>query len=276
METLTRSASIHDRARKWRESGRKVALIPTRGTLHRGHMSLVAAAQDLADHVIVSIVGDPPVRDGHEADLELLAKVGADLVFLPPVQEIFPIGRELCATVSLPELTDGLEGAARPGQLPAITTLLVKLVNIVRPDIAVFGERDFQQLVMMRRLVDDLFLSVDVVGCPTWRDGDGLALASVNRELTAEQRARAPRLYATLAQVAQQIDGGARDYAALERRGESLLNAAGFATEYFHIRHAKDLAQPRPDARDLVILAAARLDSIRLIDSHPVRLIDRY
>jgi pantoate--beta-alanine ligase len=276
LETLTRSASIHYRCRRWRESGASVALVPTRGTLHKGHMSLVAAAQDVADHVVVSIFADPPRGAGHDADLELLAKIGAEIVFMPPAHEMFPLGHELAALVSVPELADELEGAFRPGYLASIMTLQVKLLNIVRPNFALLGERDFQQLVLMRRLVEDLFLAVDIVSRPTWRESDGLALASINRRLSPEQRAVAPQLYTTLSEIAQRLDAGDADHDALQRRGELALNGAGFVTEYFQIRRAADLGPAGAGARDLVILAAARLGDIRLIDSRPVRLIERH
>ena len=278
METLTRSASLRDRAAAWRKAGETVALIPTRGTLHKGHMSLVAAAQERAVHVVVSVFADPPRPDGHilDADRELLANVGADVLFVPPVQEIFVRGRELAAVVDIPELANVLEGAARPGHLSALMTVHVKLLNIVRPDLALFGERDFQQLVMVRRLVDDLFLSTDVVGCPTLRDSDGVAVATVNRSLSVEERSRAHGLPAALETVASEIEAGRRDYQALQGQGAQLLNSAGFATEYFEIRQASDLGRIRPGARDLVLLAAARLGEKRLNDSRRVRLIDRY
>jgi pantoate--beta-alanine ligase len=278
MDTLTRSASVRDRVGIWRDSGQTIALIPTMGTLHKGHMSLVAEAQERADHVIVSVFADPPQRDGHtlEADRELLANVGAELLFIPPVQEIFPIGHELSAVVNLPELADVLDGASRPGYFAATMTVLTKLFNIVKPDIALFGERDFQQLVMVRRLVDDLFLPVKIVGCPTFRDGDGLALATVNRNLTPEDRSVAPLLYAALENTAQEIDSGVRDYDLLQRRGAESLNAAGFVTEYFVIRQAVDLAPVRPGVRDLVVMAAARLGQHRLADSLPFGVIDHF
>jgi len=278
MDTLTRSASVRNRVKAWRDAGQSIALIPTMGTLHKGHMSLVAEAQERADHVIVSIFADPPQRDGHthEADRELLAKVGTELVFIPPVQEIFPVGHELSAVVNLPELADVLEGASRPGHFAAAMTVLTKLFNIVRPDVALFGERDFQQLVMVRRLVADLFLSIEVVGCPTFRDSDGLALATVNRHLTAEERSVAPLLHAVLADTAEKIDAGGRDYDVMQHQGAQSLSSAGFVTEYFVIRQAADLAPVRSRARELVIMAAARLGRSRLADSLPIGLIDRF
>jgi pantoate--beta-alanine ligase len=278
MEFLTRNASVRDRIRIWRAAGTRVALVPTTGTLHKGHMSLVAEAQERADHVIVSIFADPREREAPtlEADRELLQKMGVTVAFAPPQQEIYPIGRESAATVNIASLADALEGAHRPGYFSGVTTVLAKLFNLIQPDIALFGERDFQQLVMARRLVDDLFLSIEVVGCATWRDADGLAVATANRHMTADERALAPRLHATLSEYAAKIDSGARDYELLQRQGMQSLAAAGFVPEYFAIRQAADLGQVRDGARDLVILAAARLNAIRLTDNLRVRVIDRY
>jgi pantoate--beta-alanine ligase len=278
MELLTRSASVRDRVRIWRAAGTRVALVPTTGTLHKGHMSLVAEAQERADHVIVSIFANPKERDAPTvaADRELLQKMGATVVFVPPLQEIYPLGQESAASVSIPNLADILEGVFKPGYFAGACTVLAKLFNIIKPDIALFGERDFQQLVIVRRLVDDLFLSIDVVGCATWRDGDGVAVASGNRHLTAEERALAPRLYATLGEFAARIDAGEHDYEVLQRQGMEALASAGFTPEYFAIRQAADLAPVRNGTRDLVILAAASLNANRLTDNLRVRLIDRY
>jgi pantoate--beta-alanine ligase len=278
VEYLTRSASVRERVRNWRAAGARVALVPTTGTLHKGHMSVVAEAQEHADHVVVSIV--PPAGDREaptlEADRELLQNIGASVVFAPPLQEIYPVGRESAAAVRVAALADTLEGAQRPGYFFEAATLLTKLFILIRPDLALFGERDFQQLVMVRRLVEDFFLAVDIVACPTLRDGDGLAVATVNRHLTAEERALAPGLYAALSAAAAQMDAGSRDYPELQRQGAQSLAAAGFEPQYFAIRQAADLTEALPGARDLVVLAAARLNSHRLIDSLRVRLIERY
>ena len=278
MEFLTRGASVRDRIRLWRAAGSRVALVPTAGTLHKGHMSLVAEAQERADHVIVSMVADPGDREAPtvEADRELVQKIGASVLFAPPLQEIYPIGRELSAMVRVAAPADDPEETRRAEHFSRTATLLVKLFNLIGPDIAVFGERDFQQLAMVHRLVDDLFLRVEVVGCPVWRDGDGLAVATANRQLTAEERALAPRLYATLSEYAARIDAGERDYEALQRQGMDSLRAHGFAPDYFAIRQAVDLREVRPGARDLVLLAAVRLNSHRLTDNVRARVIDRY
>jgi pantoate--beta-alanine ligase len=278
MEFLTRSASVRDRIRVWRAAGSRVALVPTSGTLHKGHMSLVAEAQERADHVIVSIFADPREREVPtlEADRELLQKMGATVVFVPPLQEIYPLGRESAASVSVPNLADILDGAHRPGYYADVSTVITKLFNLIKPDIALFGERDFQQLVMVRRLVEDLFLSIEVIGCATLRDSDGLAVATANRHLTVEQRALAPRLHAAMGEIAARIDAGARDYGGLQQLGSESLQQSGFTPEYFAIRQAADLGQVREGARDLVILAAARLSGHRLTDNLRLRLIDRY
>ncbi len=277
METLTRNASVRDRVRVWRAAGQRIALVPTRGTLHKGHMRLVAEAQERADRVVVSRFADQRERDRSlEADRELLVKINADLLFVPPVQEIYPAGGDSSVVISLPGLDDVLEGALQPDHFAAAATLLVKLFYIVRPDVAVFGERDFQQLVIVRRLVDELFFPIDVVGCPTFRDGDGLAFATANRDMPAAERALAPRLHATLLEIAAKIAGGDHGFESLERAGAKLLDEAGFATEYFVIRQAADLAAVRAGARELVLLAAARLPRSRLTDNLRVHLIERH
>jgi pantoate--beta-alanine ligase len=278
MEFLTRSASVRDRIRIWRAAGTRVALVPTTGTLHKGHMSLVAEAQERAEHVIVSIFANPREREAPtiEADRELLQKLGVSVVFVPPLQEIYPQGREFAAAVTVPSLAETLEGAHRPGYFAGVSTVLVKLFNLIKPDVALFGERDFQQLVIARRLVEDLFLAIDVVGCATWREADGLAVATANRTLTEAERARAPALHATLSRIAAAMDAGARNYEVLQRQGLESLAAAGFAPDYLAIRQAVDLQPIREGARDLVILAAVRLSGTRLIDNVRVHLIERH
>ena len=302
MEVLTRSASVRDRVRLWRSEGRRVALVPTAGTIHKGHMRLIAEAEDRADRIVVSLVADPQdtggsrgsgdlqgvrgpnAQDGlqdvvashHEADRALLQNVGAHVLFAPPVQEIFPVGTELCARVDIAGLATIFEGAHRPGHIGAGLTLLLKLINIVTPDAVVFGERDFQQLVAVRQMIGDLFVSVEILSFPTFRETDGLAFASQNRWLTPDERLLAPQLYATLCRCAERIDAGERDYAGLERDGLAQLRAGGFDAEYFAIRQAADLAPVHTATRYLVLLAAAALGRVRLTDNHRVRIIDRY
>jgi pantoate--beta-alanine ligase len=277
VETLTRNASVREKVRYWRARGRKIALVPTAGTLHKGHLSLIAKAKQQSNHVIVCIFADP--NGGNSGSLgpdrELLTKIGADVLFTPPLQEIYPAGYENAAVVNLPYFAEILEGAFRPGHLADVATILTKLFNIVKPHVAVFGERDYQQLVIVRRMIDDLFIPVDIVACATSRDGDGLAFATVNRLLSPEERVVAPRLYATLGAFGRRIEAGERDFEALMRQGREALVAEGFKPEYFAIRQALDLAPVRAGTRELVILAAAHLGTVRLIDNLRVALADR-
>jgi pantoate--beta-alanine ligase len=268
---------LRERIKAWRESGAGIALVATQGTLHKAHMSLVAQAQDRAERVIVSIIA-PLESDALslEADRELLQHVGADVLFVPPQQEIYPFGHDVTATVDIPDLAQILEGALRPGHFAGVATVAAKLFNLIRPDVAIYGERDFQQLALIRRMVQDLFFSVAIVRCDTVRESDGLALASNNRRLNLAERARAPRLYATLVQFAKRIDAGERDYEALQRQGMQALSGAGLHAEYFAIRQAADLAPVRSGTRDLVILAAVRFHATRLIDSLCLHLVDRF
>jgi pantoate--beta-alanine ligase len=235
VETLTRNASVREKVRYWRARGRKIALVPTAGTLHKGHLSLIAKAKQQSNHVIVCIFADP--NGGNSGSLgpdrELLTKIGADVLFTPPLQEIYPAGYENAAVVNLPYFAEILEGAFRPGHLADVATILTKLFNIVKPHVAVFGERDYQQLVI------------------------------------------APRLYATLGAFGRRIEAGERDFEALMRQGREALVAEGFKPEYFAIRQALDLAPVRAGTRELVILAAAHLGAVRLIDNLRVALADR-
>lgn len=264
-----RSASVREKVRFWRTRGRKIAFIPTAGTLHKGHLGLIAKAKQQSNHVIVSIFADPQEqrRGSPGGDRELLTKMGVDVLFTPPMLEMYPAGYENAAVVNLPYFAEILEGALRPGHFADVATILTKLFNIVRPHVAVFGERDYQQLVIARRLVDDLFIPVEVIDCATSRDGDGLAFATANRQLSPEELLIAPRLFATLGAFARRIEGGERDFEALMRQGREALVAEGFKPEYFAIRQASDLAPVRSGTREVVILVAAQLGAARLIDN---------
>jgi len=277
MEIVTRSSTVHDRVALWRAAGERVALLPTAGTLHKGHLRLVAEAQERARRVVVSVFAPAAGRDAllSETDRELLTNVGADLVFAPPIQEMYPLGTTAATSVAVP-LTMPPLGDSGPVDTAAGLTQLLKLLHLVVPAIAVFGERDFQQLVAVRHMVADLLIPVEILSFETLRESDGLALASSNRLLSAEQRRVAPGLYSMLSQIGRLIDAGDRDYSALEQRGCSSLVAAGFEPEYFAIRAARDLSPVHGKTRDLVLLAGAKLGTTRLIDNLRVRLIDRY
>jgi pantoate--beta-alanine ligase len=277
MQKLTTIAEVRRRVGAWREVDERVALVPTMGNLHEGHLALVRRALASGARVLVSVFVNPtqfgPNEDFGayprtlEADAAKLTAVGTDVLFAPPEEEIYPTGREGCTYVEVPGLSDLLCGASRPGHFRGVATVVTKLFNIVQPDLAAFGEKDYQQLVVIRRLVKELSMPVEVIGVPTEREADGLAMSSRNGYLSAEERRRAPLLYQTLQATAGGIREGGADFATLEREGLKRLAEGGFEPEYLAIRRAEDLAVPAADARRLVVLTAARLGSTRLIDN---------
>jgi pantoate--beta-alanine ligase len=262
-------------------AGERVAFVPTMGNLHDGHLELVRRGCALAPRVVVSIFVNPlqfgPGEDLASyprtlaRDVELLATAGADLLFAPSADAMYPRPVPEQTRVEVPGLSDILCGASRPGHFVGVATVVCKLFNMVRPDLALFGEKDFQQLAVIRRMVDDLCIPVEVVGVPTVREPDGLAMSSRNGYLTAEERERAPALYRALQAVAQAVEAGGSDLAALERAAAARIDAAGLRTDYVSVRRARDLALPGDADEDLVVLAAAYLGRARLIDNLRVR-----
>jgi pantoate--beta-alanine ligase len=252
------------------------------GSLHEGHMSLLEAARQQADRVIASVFVNPlqfgPGEDFEryprtpDDDQRLLVNAGCDLLFLPGVKEIYPDNRESATRVTVKSLSEILCGAVRPGHFDGVATVVTKLFGIVQPDLAVFGEKDYQQLAIIRRMTADLDLPVEIVGAPTVRSPDGLAMSSRNRYLSDTERAVAPRIYETLRAVASRIEAGERTFAALEAFGVAELRAARMQPDYFEIRDAQTLYEPVRASRELVILAAARLGKARLIDNLRVPL----
>lgn len=277
METVTTIAAVRDRVRRWHRDGKRVAFVPTMGNLHAGHVSLIEAARRHGDHFIASIFVNPmqfgPNEDfAHyprtpKNDERMLATAGCDLMFMPDVAEIYPNGSERGTRVDVPGLSTILCGEFRPGHFEGVATVVAKLFNIVEPDVAVFGEKDYQQLTVIRRMVQDLCLPVQIVGAPTVRDADGLAMSSRNQYLKPDERKLAPRIHETLQAVAERIRSGESDYAAMERASIERLQAAGFKPDYFSVRDALSLEPPAKDARNLVVLTAARLGKARLIDN---------
>jgi len=203
-----------------------------------------------------------PDRDAH-----MLADAGCDLMFQPDVDEMYPAGAAVATRVDVPALSTILCGEFRPGHFEGVATVVAKLLNIVQPDVAVFGEKDFQQLTVIRRMVADLCLPVSVVGAPTMRESDGLAMSSRNQYLGDAERALAPRIHAELQRALRRIAAGETDLVAIERDGAAALAAAGFRVDYFSVRRVADLLAPQPADRELVVLAAARLGRARLIDN---------
>lgn len=265
----------------WCRCGERVALVPTMGNLHAGHLRLVERARQLADRVAVSVFVNPlqfgPGEDfaryprTPEADRAALTAAGADLLFAPDDAAIYPRGRDLATRVVVPEVTAQLEGAFRPGHFDGVATVVAILFHLFRPHVAVFGEKDYQQLQVIRRMVADLNVGVDVVGLPTVRDTDGLALSSRNQYLTPAERGLAPALYATLSDIGDRLRGGERNYEALSRQGWEQLRARGFDPQYLEVRRP-DLAPPGETDTRWVVLVAAYLGRTRLIDNLQVEL----
>jgi pantoate--beta-alanine ligase len=282
MQTLTGIAAIRAQVAAWRAAGQRIGFVPTMGSLHAGHMSLLSAARYRADRVIASVFVNPlqfgPGEDFEryprtpEDDARLLEEAGCDLLFLPAVDEIYPEGRDSATRVSVKPLSEILDGAHRPGHFDGVATIVAKLFGIVQADVAVFGEKDFQQLAIVRRMTADLAIPVEIVGAPTVRSPDGLAMSSRNRYLSDAERALAPRIYATLRAAAERIYGGQRDYAAIATWGAEALRAAQMQPDYVEIRDSTTLLSPDAASRELVILIAARLGKARLIDNLRVAL----
>lgn len=277
MQRVTTVAELRAVVRAWRAQGLRTAFVPTMGNLHAGHLSLITRARELADRVVASIFVNPtqfgPNEDYEryprtlEADASGLAQVGCDLLFQPGVAEVYPDGPQLDTRVSVEGLNGVLCGAVRPGHFDGVATVVAKLLNFVGPDALVLGEKDYQQLLVLRRMVRDLAFPVEVVGAPTAREAHGLAMSSRNQYLSAADRHHAGLLFHLLRGVRDAIRIGQTDYAALSAAALGELHAQGFVPDYFEIRRAADLAPPESSDLDLVILVAARLGGARLIDN---------
>jgi pantoate--beta-alanine ligase len=285
MQEIARPHELRARISSWRRAGERIAFVPTMGNLHAGHASLVGKAAELGRRIIVSIFVNPlqfgpnedfaayprtPAEDRHR--LESLA---VDLLFAPEVADIYPRGQQSSARVHVPGIEDILCGAFRPGHFMGVATVVTKLLNLVQPDVAVFGEKDYQQLMVIRRAATDLCMPVEIVGAATMRESDGLAMSSRNRYLSSEERAVAPRIYAELERARVAIEGGAGDLAAIEKQGAAALQKVGFRPDYFSVRDAATLDVATATTEDLVILTAARIGRARLIDNVRARRVLR-
>ena len=277
MKTITRIAELRAIVRGWRMAGESIAFVPTMGNLHAGHASLIGAAHVHGRRVVASVFVNPlqfgPSEDYHayprtpEEDSALLEAQGVDVLFLPTVEEMYPLGTTGSTIVDVPELSGILCGAFRPGHFQGVATVVVKLLNLVQPDVGIFGEKDYQQLTIIRRSVEDLCLPVQIVGAPTVRADDGLALSSRNRYLSPQERAIASTVYRSLDRARRRLEGGDTDIADIEREGLDALRGAGFRPDYFEVRMAGTLARPQGRDVDVVVLTAARLGRARLIDN---------
>lgn len=263
--------------RPWQQRGERVAFVPTMGNLHRGHVELVRRARASAQRVVASVFVNPlqfgPAEDYEDYPRTLdedklkLRAAGADLLFVPSAKVMYPIPLTQLTKVHVPLISDILCGASRPGHFEGVATVVAKLFHLVQPDVAVFGEKDFQQLLVIRRMVRDLDFPIEIVGVPTVREDDGLAMSSRNSYLTAEQRRIAPTLYQTLQALKARLEADERDFPSLARDGQRALKDAGFTPDYVAVRRADDLAPPSVKDTKLVILAAAWLGKARLIDN---------
>lgn len=273
---------LRQHIRRLRQEGKRVALVPTMGNLHDGHMKLVDEAKARADVVIVSIFVNPMQFDRPDdlvryprmlqEDCEKLNKRKVDYVFAPAVEEIYPQGLEGQTYVDVPGLSTMLEGASRPGHFRGVSTIVSKLFNLIQPDIACFGEKDFQQLALIRKMVADMSYDIEIVGVPIIRAKDGLALSSRNAYLTAEQRKIAPGLYNVMNSIAEKLIAGNRELQEIIAIAEQELNEKGFRADDIQIRDADTLQELTETSKRAVILAAAWLGQARLIDNQSVTL----
>ena len=259
-----------------RMAGKRIALVPTMGNLHAGHLALIEQAKQQADYIVASIFVNPlqfgPNEDlasyprTLEQDRQQLQQTGCQLLFTPRAALMYPNGMDNHSLVRVPQVSEGLCGASRPGHFDGVATVVTKLFNLVQPDVAVFGQKDFQQLAVIRKLVQDLNLPIEISAAPIVRDSDGLALSSRNAYLDAAQRQQAPQLQQCLRHCVEQVIAGRRDYQQLLQECGKELEKAGLRPDYLELRQ-QDLQPATPNSRHLVILAAAFLGSTRLLDN---------
>lgn len=282
MQSITEIKSLRSQIKAWRQAGLSIALVPTMGNLHQGHFSLVEKAKTLADKVVVSIFVNP-MQFGANEDLDSyprtlnedkqgLAELGTDIVFTPSVETIYPNGLGEQSFVDVPGVSMGYCGGSRPGHFKGVATVVTKLFNLVQPDFACFGEKDFQQLQVIKTMTRDLSIPVEIIGVPTCRETSGLAMSSRNGYLSDEQKDTAKVLFATLNNTATALKQGNADIATLEADAKAQLESAGLKPDYYAVAERSTLKPATTADKQLVILAAAYLGSVRLIDNLQVEL----
>ena len=282
MLVVNNPAALREQIGRWRREGRAIAFVPTMGKLHQGHLTLVDEARRHGDKVVVSIFVNPLQFDKAEdlanyprtleQDCAALQAAGVDLVFTPTPELMYPQGLASQTFVEVPGLSSLLEGALRPGHFRGVSTVVTKLFNLVQPDVACFGQKDYQQLALIRKMVADMAMPVEIVGVPTVRAEDGLALSSRNGYLTAAERALAPELARTMNWIAEQIEAGNHHLPSLVAQASQRLDNAGFRTDAIDIVDADTLESSTAASKRLVILMAAYLGKARLIDNRVVPL----
>tara|TARA_B100000579_G_C22798380_1_gene838385 strand:+ start:465 stop:1316 length:852 start_codon:yes stop_codon:yes gene_type:complete len=282
MESIFDAESLRAQSKAWRLSGLTVAIVPTMGNLHSGHLSLLGRAKDLADRTIVSIFVNPiqfGVGEDYDSypstikeDLQKLKMAGVDAAFMPDLEELYPGGTEVDTRITVPEISDILCGEYRKGHFSGVATVVAKLLINSMPDYALFGEKDFQQVLVIRRMVIDMLLPVQIVSMPTCRETDGLAMSSRNRYLSPEERRKSPAIYSALKFAVERLRKGAFSVEEIEQEGAQSLTEMGMKVEYFSIRRQQDLLTVNSSDRNIVILTAVWLGSARLIDNLKVTL----
>lgn len=282
MQTFADISALREQIKQYKRDGRQVAFVPTMGNLHEGHLTLVRKARELADVVVVSIFVNPMQFDRAddlnnyprtlEDDLSKLNGEGVEIVFTPSAETIYPYGLDKQTFVEVPGLSHMLEGASRPGHFRGVATIVNKLFNIVQPNVACFGEKDYQQLAVIRQMVNDLCLDIEIVGVATVREMDGLAMSSRNNLLTIDERQRAPVLARTMRWISSAIRGGREDYPSIIEDATDQLRAADIEPDNIFIRDAQTLLPISTDTKQAVILIAGFLGKVRLIDNQIVDL----
>lgn len=282
METVSTLHGLRTVIGRWKREGHTIALVPTMGNLHDGHISLLNYAREHADRTVVSIFVNP-IQFGEGEDYEKypstlaedknkLEKYGLDLLFTPDLESLYPGGTDIDTRINVPGLSNILCGEFRPGHFSGVATVVSKLFNNAQPDLALFGEKDYQQLLVIKRMVRDLCLPVEIVGLPIVRESDGVAMSSRNAYLARDERRRAPEIYRTLKAAAAALRKGGKSLEEVEKIAMNRLEQAGFRPEYVSIRRSEDLKSPRSQDTRLSILVAAWLGPARLIDNIKVRL----
>ncbi len=282
MLVVNNPAALREQIGQWHREGRAIAFVPTMGNLHQGHLTLVEEARRHGDKVVVSIFVNPLQFDKAEdlanyprtleQDCAALEAAGVDLVFTPTPEIMYPQGLASQTFVEVPGISSLLEGALRPGHFRGVSTVVTKLFNLVQPNVACFGEKDYQQLALIRKMVADMAMPIKIVGVPTVRAEDGLALSSRNGYLTAAERAIAPELARTMNWIAGQIEAGNSHLPSLVAQASQRLDNAGFRTDAIDIVDADTLESASAESQRLVILMAAYLGKARLIDNRVVAL----
>ncbi|MDC5704158.1 pantoate--beta-alanine ligase [Vibrio europaeus] len=283
MQTFAEIAALREQIKQYKRDGRKVAFVPTMGNLHEGHLTLVRKAREHAEIVVVSIFVNPMQFDRAddlnnyprtlEDDLAKLGGEGVEVVFTPTPEIIYPNGVENQTSVEVPGLSNILEGASRPGHFRGVATVVSKLFHLVQPDVACFGEKDFQQLAVIRKMTEDLAMDIEIIGVPTVREMDGLAMSSRNGLLTIDERQRAPVLARTMRWISSAMRGGRDDYASVIEDASDQLRAAGLQPDEIFIRDARTLQAITADTTQAVILMSAFLGKARLIDNQVVEMV---